>query len=135
MKGEESNAEKRHRDERERATDRGYERRSRYDDYTKSVSQRRDPPPPPRQTSPIRGNLTPLNQRRATILKEVLHTRRIPELNPARKLLGRDTGAWCEYHRGRGHDTDNCYALKNEIEKLIRRGLLKQYVKVIRPRP
>lgn len=61
MKGEESNAKKRHRDERERASDRGYERRSRYDDYGQSVSQRRDPPPPPRRSSTAKGTLTPLN--------------------------------------------------------------------------
>lgn len=78
-----------------------------------------------RNTFPKRTN----KQKRETILKEILHTRLIPELTLARRTLGRDSHLWCEYHKARGHDTENCFALKNEIEKLIRKGMLKKYVK------
>ncbi|KAL9239021.1 hypothetical protein vseg_013380 [Gypsophila vaccaria] len=42
------------------------------------------------------------------------------------KILG-DKRQWCEYHRAKGNTTDACYALKNEIEALIRKGYLKKF--------
>ncbi|KAL0315584.1 UNVERIFIED_CONTAM: hypothetical protein Sradi_5436600 [Sesamum radiatum] len=35
---------------------------------------------------------------------------------------------YCKFHKDRGHSTKDCYHLKNEIEKLIQRGYLKEYV-------
>ncbi|KAL2246159.1 UNVERIFIED_CONTAM: hypothetical protein Sindi_2884100 [Sesamum indicum] len=35
---------------------------------------------------------------------------------------------YCRFHRDRGHTTEECHHLKNEIEKLIQRGYLKEYV-------
>ncbi|KAL2485649.1 Uncharacterized protein Adt_30405 [Abeliophyllum distichum] len=35
---------------------------------------------------------------------------------------------YCRYHRSVGHDTDDCRDLKGEIESLIRRGHLKEFV-------
>ncbi|XP_057452479.1 uncharacterized protein LOC130744307 [Lotus japonicus] len=35
-----------------------------------------------------------------------------------------DKTKWCEYHRSAGHDTGDCFTLKNEIERLIRVGRL-----------
>ncbi|KAL0373492.1 UNVERIFIED_CONTAM: hypothetical protein Sradi_3264900 [Sesamum radiatum] len=35
---------------------------------------------------------------------------------------------YCRFHRDRGHTTEECHHLKNEIEKLIQRGYLRQYV-------
>ncbi|KAK4385916.1 hypothetical protein Sango_2715600 [Sesamum angolense] len=35
---------------------------------------------------------------------------------------------YCRFHKDRGHNTEDCYHLKNEIEKLIQRGYLKEYV-------
>ncbi|KAL0298730.1 UNVERIFIED_CONTAM: hypothetical protein Sradi_6532800 [Sesamum radiatum] len=32
------------------------------------------------------------------------------------------------FHKDRGHNTEDCYHLKNEIEKLIQRGYLKEYI-------
>ena len=40
----------------------------------------------------------------------------------------RDPSKYCHYHKDHGHDTDHCWRLKDEIEKLIQRGMLYQYV-------
>ncbi|XP_028072456.1 uncharacterized protein LOC114274677 [Camellia sinensis] len=34
----------------------------------------------------------------------------------------------CEYHKDHGHDTDNCYALKDHLEELAQDGRLQQHV-------
>ncbi|KAL0288880.1 UNVERIFIED_CONTAM: hypothetical protein Scaly_2717400 [Sesamum calycinum] len=36
---------------------------------------------------------------------------------------------YCRFHRDRGHTTEECHHLKNDIENLIQRGHLRQYVK------
>ncbi|KAL0347951.1 UNVERIFIED_CONTAM: hypothetical protein Sangu_1022900 [Sesamum angustifolium] len=35
---------------------------------------------------------------------------------------------YCRFHRDRGHTTEECHHLMNEIEKLIQRGYLKEYI-------
>lgn len=40
----------------------------------------------------------------------------------------RDSRKYCEYHQDVGHVTDDCFVLKNNIEKAIQNGLLQQYV-------
>ncbi|KAL0426322.1 UNVERIFIED_CONTAM: hypothetical protein Slati_2807000 [Sesamum latifolium] len=35
---------------------------------------------------------------------------------------------YCRFHKDRGHNIEDCYHLKNEIEKLIQRGYLREYV-------
>ncbi|KAL0440334.1 UNVERIFIED_CONTAM: hypothetical protein Slati_2516400 [Sesamum latifolium] len=44
--------------------------------------------------------------------------------NPKRLKLDK----YCRFHKVRGHNTKDCYHLKNEIEKLIQRGYLKEYL-------
>ncbi|KAG8649282.1 hypothetical protein MANES_08G083970v8 [Manihot esculenta] len=50
----------------------------------------------------------------------------------------RNPDKYCQYHRTHGHDTNNCFQLIAEIERLIKRGHLKNFVKKPegqRPRP
>ncbi|KAL2455785.1 Uncharacterized protein Adt_47112 [Abeliophyllum distichum] len=35
---------------------------------------------------------------------------------------------YCRYHRSAEHDTDDCWDLKGEIESLVRRGHLKEFL-------
>ncbi|KAJ1409043.1 hypothetical protein SESBI_23067 [Sesbania bispinosa] len=35
---------------------------------------------------------------------------------------------WCDYHRAKGHDIEDCWTLKNRIERLIKEGYLGRYV-------
>ncbi|XP_071913979.1 uncharacterized protein [Coffea arabica] len=52
---------------------------------------------------------------------------------PPRPLVGdksrRDQGLYCAYHRDVGHDTEYCRHLKKDIEKLIKRGHLEQFIR------
>ncbi|KAL3615064.1 hypothetical protein CASFOL_040725 [Castilleja foliolosa] len=41
----------------------------------------------------------------------------------------RNRDKYCRYHRDYGHDTNDCYNLKNLIEAIIRRGQLANYVR------
>ncbi|KAL2491928.1 RNA-directed DNA polymerase [Abeliophyllum distichum] len=36
---------------------------------------------------------------------------------------------YCKFHRDHGHDTEDCHQLKEEIERLIKRGHLSKFVK------
>ncbi|XP_043809021.1 uncharacterized protein LOC122722394 [Manihot esculenta] len=41
----------------------------------------------------------------------------------------RDPNKYCQYHRTHGHDTNYCYQLISEIERLIKRGHLRNFIK------
>nr|XP_027082379.1 uncharacterized protein LOC113704702 [Coffea arabica] len=41
----------------------------------------------------------------------------------------RDQNLYCAYHRDVGHDTENCRDLKKDIEELIKREHLKQFIR------
>ncbi|XP_077223965.1 uncharacterized protein LOC143857425 [Tasmannia lanceolata] len=96
------------------------------------TKQRRDDKASRRERSPQRReeNYTPLNTSRRHILAAIngeefvrWPTRMISKGNK------RDKSKYCRFHRDNGHDTDECWQLKEEIELLINRGYLKRYVK------
>ncbi|KAL2470160.1 Ribonuclease H [Abeliophyllum distichum] len=41
----------------------------------------------------------------------------------------RDKRKYCHFHRDHGHDTENCFQLKEELERLLKRGFLARYMK------
>lgn len=41
----------------------------------------------------------------------------------------RHPNKYCQYHRMHSHETNDCYQLINEIERLIKRGHLRNFVK------
>ncbi|XP_057418389.1 uncharacterized protein LOC130712579 [Lotus japonicus] len=45
----------------------------------------------------------------------------------SKRLVAVDKTKWCEYHRSAGHDTDDCFTLKKEIERVIKTGRSQQY--------
>ncbi|XP_061337929.1 uncharacterized protein LOC133284833 [Gastrolobium bilobum] len=72
----------------------------------------------------------PLNSSRSQVWREVASTemkkvdRPRPLLNPA----GLDQSRYCAFHDGPGHTTDECWDLRDAIEKYIRDGKLRQYL-------
>ena len=41
----------------------------------------------------------------------------------------RNKATWCRFHQDHGHETEQCYALKDEIERLIGQGMLRRFLK------
>lgn len=72
---------------------------------------------------------TPLNQSPSFILDKVrsleLFQKPTPMRTPAEK---RDGSRFCHYHESVGHHTDECISLKHFIERIIKRGLLGEFL-------
>ena len=55
-----------------------------------------------------------------------------PSLNWPEKMKGdpnkHNKNKYCRFHRDYGHDTDECYDLKLQIDNLIRQGKLRHFV-------
>ena len=47
-----------------------------------------------------------------------------PTPDPEKKTKYWNENAYCEYHRGKGHDTEKCYRLKHAIQDMIEDGRL-----------
>ncbi|XP_058782841.1 uncharacterized protein LOC131657461 [Vicia villosa] len=76
---------------------------------------------------------TPLNASRERILNERANAEfqmgkvRFPKSMPTRPNM--DNSKFFRFHKGHGHNTEDCIHLKDAIEILIREGHLKQYAK------
>ncbi|XP_047172803.1 uncharacterized protein LOC124840735 [Vigna umbellata] len=76
---------------------------------------------------------TPLNTPREKILREALSADLIREPERCPTPKGADGSKHCAYHKNMGHTTEECAALKDKIEELIRAGKLKRYIRDERP--
>ncbi|XP_043817405.1 uncharacterized protein LOC122725051 [Manihot esculenta] len=73
---------------------------------------------------------TPLNASRAEVLIAVQDKELFQWPRPLRTEADqRNPDKYCQFHRTHGHDTNNCFQLITEIERLIKRGHLKNFVK------
>nr|KYP47653.1 Transposon Ty3-G Gag-Pol polyprotein [Cajanus cajan] len=81
---------------------------------------------------PIRGpkytQYTPLNANRAAVLEQALASEVLTIPKRASTPPRADTSESCRYHRNHGHSTDECAALKDKIEDLIKQGKLHNFV-------
>ncbi|KAK2445921.1 hypothetical protein QL285_016792 [Trifolium repens] len=139
IKGEESNAEKRSRDAREREpTNKSYrvpetyQPRRRQPDYRGHEPQRKPYHHQMRRDSGRfpKKEYTPLNRAKVYILDEILETglSRLPQKRGKDYQLGHNTNAWCAYHRCKGHDTEKCFRLRDLIEELVKSGNLRKFL-------
>ncbi|XP_020205996.1 uncharacterized protein LOC109791142 [Cajanus cajan] len=67
---------------------------------------------------------TPLNASRAAVLEQA----RLAVPKRASTPPRADTNKSCRYHRNRGHSTEECVALKDRIEDLIKQGQLQNFI-------
>ncbi|XP_019160746.1 PREDICTED: uncharacterized protein LOC109157300 [Ipomoea nil] len=95
---------------------------------------RRAPRPPRREyaegprLTPTRF-LTPLTQPISTILEHAEGQGIVEYPGECMKIsLKVNHNKYCKFHRQSGHDTDECILLKRQIEELIQRGYLGQFV-------
>ena len=84
-----------------------------------------------RKTGPLgrSQNYTPLNAPLDQVLMQIKDD---PSLKWPKKKKGdpnkRNKNKYCRFHRDHGHDTNECYDLKQQIENLIRQGKLWHFV-------
>ncbi|XP_015939964.1 uncharacterized protein LOC107465502 [Arachis duranensis] len=67
-------------------------------------------------------NYTPLRVSLVGIYREICNTEKIPPPCPIKHKRGGSQTEYCKYHQIYGHSTNECYDLKNVIEKLAREG-------------
>ncbi|PWG75031.1 hypothetical protein DF186_14820, partial [Enterococcus hirae] len=63
------------------------------------------------------------------IYRKIYHTEKIPPPRPLKhKKTKKNRSEYCKYHKLYGHSTNDCYDLKNIIEKLTREKKLDRYI-------
>ena len=75
-------------------------------------------------------SFTPINMSIDQVLLQI-------QDDPALKWLGklrsspnqRSKDLYCRFHRDHGHNTEDCFVLKEQIEALIRQGKLKKFIR------
>ncbi|XP_061344728.1 uncharacterized protein LOC133290634 [Gastrolobium bilobum] len=72
----------------------------------------------------------PLNSSRSQIWREVASTdmKKVERPRPLQNPAGLDQSRYCAFHDGPGHTTNECWDLKDAIEKYVREGKLRQYL-------
>ncbi|GFZ06659.1 hypothetical protein Acr_18g0008290 [Actinidia rufa] len=95
-------------------------------------SNDRRPRTPPRRPE---FTLPPLNAPVAQVLSEIKHEEFVKWLGKIKTdPQKRNMNKYCEFHRDHGHNTEDCFQLKEQIADLIKRGYLRKYV-AARPPP
>ncbi|XP_057755651.1 uncharacterized protein LOC130974822 [Arachis stenosperma] len=69
-------------------------------------------------------NYTPLQVSLVDVYREICNTEKIPPPRSIKHKRGGSRTEYCKYHRIYGHPTNECYDLKNVIEKLAQEGRL-----------
>ncbi|XP_016173833.1 uncharacterized protein LOC107616385 [Arachis ipaensis] len=67
-------------------------------------------------------NYTSLRVSLVDVYREICHTEKLPPPRPIKHKKTRSRVEYSEYHKLYGHSTNDCYYLKNVIEKLAREG-------------
>ncbi|XP_020211729.1 uncharacterized protein LOC109796469 [Cajanus cajan] len=71
---------------------------------------------------------TPLNASRAKVMEQALASEILVMPKRENTPLRADKAKTCRFHRNRGHSTEECSALKDKLEDLIKQGHLKNFI-------
>jgi len=105
-----------------------------YNDYTPSTGAREKPPPRPdsRPREPKQPRFTRhalLSVPISRLLDEAFHADLIPPPHKTSNSPNADMTKYCCYHRNNGHTTNECKALQDKIEELVRTGHFRRFVR------
>ena len=86
-----------------------------------------------RRPKPPRGRFTSFTPLMAPVDQVLMQIKDEEALTYPGKLKGdpnkRSKDKYCRFHRDHGHDTADCYDLKQQIEALIKQGKLQKFVR------
>ncbi|KAK8952336.1 hypothetical protein KSP39_PZI004501 [Platanthera zijinensis] len=71
---------------------------------------------------------TPLNTTRTNVMYAIQNDPAFQRPRASRPNPKADQTRYCEFHRATGHNTEECAGLKDEIERLVRQGLLGRFL-------
>ncbi|XP_015953523.1 uncharacterized protein LOC107477942 [Arachis duranensis] len=77
-------------------------------------------------------NYTPLTAPISEIYHQIADRGIIPRARQLKERTGGNKTLYCDYHRGYGHKTQDCFDLKDALEQAIRDGKLPEFAKIIR---
>jgi len=105
-----------------------------YNDYVATTANPTPQPPRPdtRPCEPHQSRFTryaPLTVARSCILDEALQADLIPPPRKTTTPPNVDMTKYCRYHRNHGHTTEECKALQDEIEELVRAGHFRHFIR------
>ncbi|XP_015949915.1 uncharacterized protein LOC107474790 [Arachis duranensis] len=88
----------------------------------------------PRTFSRIRKftNYTPLALPVAEVYQQIAEKGILPKPRPLKDRTGGNKNLYCDYHKGYGHLTQDCFDLKDALEQAIREGKLAAFSHLIR---
>ncbi|GAA0139271.1 hypothetical protein LIER_00853 [Lithospermum erythrorhizon] len=94
------------------------------------VTSTRGSEDPRRHSDPFGTHYTPLRVPVGKIYAQIEEKKFLPRPQKIKPPPHpRDLKKYCEYHKDHGRDTDDCQLLKAEIDKLIKRGQLREFVR------
>ncbi|XP_057755779.1 uncharacterized protein LOC130974959 [Arachis stenosperma] len=72
------------------------------------------------------------NQPRQQVYQQIAEKGILPKPRPLKDCTGGNKNFYCDYHKGYGHQTQDCFDLKDALEQAIREGKLAAFSHLIR---
>ncbi|XP_015953371.1 uncharacterized protein LOC107477817 [Arachis duranensis] len=77
-------------------------------------------------------NYTPLTLPIMEVYQQIVEKGILPKPRPLKDRTGGSKNFYCDYHKGYGHQTQDCFDLKDALEQAIREGKLTEFSHLIR---
>ncbi|XP_057754925.1 uncharacterized protein LOC130974175 [Arachis stenosperma] len=77
-------------------------------------------------------NYTPLTLPIVEVYQQIAEKGILPKPRPLKDCTGGNKNLYCDYHKGYGHQTQDCFDLKDALEQAIREGKLAAFSHLIR---
>ncbi|XP_057755482.1 uncharacterized protein LOC130974638 [Arachis stenosperma] len=77
-------------------------------------------------------NYTPLTLPIMEVYQQIAEKGILPKPRPLKDRTGGNKNLYCDYHKGYGHQTQDCFDLKDALEQAIREGKLTEFSHLIR---